>query len=613
MLSLMRSRRFQGVIFVILFAVFVIFFLFADASGLVGSAPVTTGTPIATVNGQEVSYGAWQNAAAGLQQDRERQLGRALTLDERQQIEQEAYEQLVTDILLAREYERRGITVTPQEIQEAARYSPPPQLMQAPELQTEGRFDVQKYYRYMSSPGARQSGLYAQLEAFYREEIRKQKLFEQVASDVYVTDARLWSIWQDTHDSAQVTYVAFRPELVADSAIRIEESELRAWYDRRSRDLERPGRAAVSVVAIPRTVTAADSAAARARAEALRAEIVGGARFEDVARRESVDSMSAVNGGELPRGGRGRFVTAFEDAAYALRPGEVSAPVLSPFGYHLIRVDERKGDTLALRHILLPIGQSDSSATRTDRQADELGRMAAGASEPMKFDSAARRMNLQVARGQIFEGEPASIGGVRVPDVSAWAFGGARRGETSDLFSDDNAYYLARLDTIEAGGVPKFEDVKDIIRREVLRDKKLAQLVPRAQTLASAAVGSSLEAAAQAQGLQAQQTPMFTRVSQVPGLGQLTQAIGAAFTLPVGSVSAPITATNGVFVMRVDRRVNAERAAWEAQREQQRQQVVQGMRQRRVADYLENLRRAANIEDHRRDVMARGRAIDEEG
>ena len=65
--------------------------------------------------------------------------------------------------------------------------------------------------------------------------------------------------------------------------------------------------------------------------------------------------MSGQQGGDLGKGGKSRFVPDFEKAAYALKVGELSQPVLSPFGFHIIRVDEHKGDTLALRHILVSI------------------------------------------------------------------------------------------------------------------------------------------------------------------------------------------------------------------------------------------------------------------
>src|SRR5439155_8468515 len=113
-----------------------------------------------------------------------------------------------------------------------------------------------------------------------------------------------------------------------------------------------------------RVVTAADTAATKAHALQVRDEIVKGAKFEDVAKRESADTISGAQGGDLGKGGKNRFVAEFEKAAYALKVGEVSQPVLTPFGYHLIRVDEHKGDTLALHHILFHIQASDTATTR---------------------------------------------------------------------------------------------------------------------------------------------------------------------------------------------------------------------------------------------------------
>ena len=609
MLQTLRNPKAQRVFWVIIALAFVGGFVFFESSGLFGRAQITAGTPVATVNGTDIPYQAWANAVQNISQEREERLGRGLTLDERKQVEDEALDQLVTDVLLQQEYRRRGITVTDAEIQQAALSVPPPQLMQSPELQTEGRFDPEKYQRYLRSPNARAQGLLVFLEQYYRSEIPKEKLLSQVVTDVYLSDQRLWSVYQDQHDSASFTWVAFRPDMIPDSAVTVSDAEVRAYFDENRANMERPGTAVVSIVQIPRVVTAADSAAVRDRIAALRAEIAGGASFDEVARRESVDSASATQGGSLGRYVRGSgFVAPFEQAAFALRPGELSPPVLSPFGYHLIRVDSRKGDTLELRHILLRIAQSDSSATRTDRRADSLANLAAEATEPQKFDEAARRLNLVVSRATVTEGQPVSVDGRIIPSVGTWAFDGAQPGEVSELLDSPEGYYLARLDSIRLGGVPRLEDVRTEIRQYLATQKKVDALVPRAQALAKAAATSSLEAATQAQGLTISSTPMINRVTFVPGIGQFMAPIGAAFSLPVGSVSEPVKSTNGVYVIRVDRRVNAERAAFEAQKEAQRAQMMEGMRQQRVQEFLRNLREHADIEDNRRDINAAARA-----
>ncbi|GJG88409.1 hypothetical protein tb265_35900 [Gemmatimonadetes bacterium T265] len=603
---MLQQMRSSGKYFVVIMAAaFVAVFLFGQTSGLLGrEARLTPNTAVAKVNGDEVLATEYIRAADGRAQQESQRLGRPLTLDERRELDQGTFDQIVGDRLVGQEIARRHIGVTDDEIRAAAQTQPPPELRDSPELQTNGQFDPEKYRRFLSSPSTRNSGLLQQLEAYYRNALPREKLFDQVASGVYPSDARLWQLYQDEHDSAQVSYVVFRPDLVPDNAVSVSDADVQAYYDAHRKTFERPGRAVVALLTLPRTITPADSAAARDRAVRIRAEIVGGAKFEDVAKRESADSGSAAQGGALGRGGRGRFVPEFERAAYALRPGEVSEPVATQFGYHIIRVDERKGDTLSLRHVLVPIAQSDSSAARVDRQADALAAAAASSDDPRKFDAAARRFGLTPSRVLVFENQPLTIAGRTVPSVSAWAFGGVRTGETSELFDAPAAYYLARLDSLTPGGPQPLAEVRGEIRQRLVTEKKLQALVPRARQLEQAAAGSSLEQAAAAQQLPVQHAGPFTRGMLVPGLGQYTEAVGAAFGVPQGSLTAPVVSRDGVYVLRVDRRVAADKGAWQAQKAAQRAQVAQALRQARVREFLSDLRATAKIDDRRAEVQA---------
>ena len=99
----------------------------------------------------------------------------------------------------------------------------------------------------------------------------------------------------------------------------------------------------------------------------------------------------------------------------------------------------------------------------------------------------------------------------------------------------------------------------------------------------------------------------FTRGGFVAGLGRLNEAIGAAFSLPVGAVSNPIRTEDGVVVIRVDRRVEADHAAWEAQKATQRQQLMQGLRQQRIQAFLQQLRTDAKIDDRRKSLAEAAR------
>ena len=591
-------------IWLIVFVTFVGGFLLAESSGLLGRSSVSTSTVVAKVNGQEIPYLTWANTAQSLAQQQEQSTGRGLTLDERRTVDDQAFNQLVSDVLLQQEYDKRGIRVTDAEIVEAAKFAPPPQFQQSPELQTEGRFDLAKYQRFLASPGARSQGLLAQLESYYRTEIPKQKLFQQVAGDVFLSDTRLWQAWRDTHDSAQVSFVAFKPVVTKELRAQVTDTEIQQYFDAHRQEFERQGRGIISLVEISRRPTATDSADTQRKVEAIRTEIVNGAKFEEVAKRESDDSLSGREGGSLGKGPKGRFVKAFEDAAGKLAVGALSPPVATQFGFHLIRLDERKGDTLTLHHILKLIRQGDSSATATDRRADQLAKLAASADQPSKFDSAAKMLGLLITKVEVHEGEPASYLGRSVPSVSAWAFGGARPGESSELYDDDKGYYLARLDSVQAGGVPALAVVKGEIRDAVAAEKANDALVPAAKALAQAASSGTLESAALAKAMTVEKTGAFSRGTTVPALGVLSEAVGAAFGLPVGAVSTPVRTREAVYVLRVDRRVDADRAKWEAQKTTQRDGMLRSLRQQRVQLFLDNLRKASKIDDHRKQIQA---------
>jgi peptidyl-prolyl cis-trans isomerase D len=590
-------------VFWILAIAFVGGFLLVETSGLLGRTAVTPTTAVASVNGTDILYTDWQRRSQQLvQQEQQAQSGRSLTRDEINRIDNQAFDDMVADILLQQEYRKRGITVSDEELRDYARFAPPQWVRSAPDLQTEGQFDPAKYQRLLASSQARQSGLLVALEQYFRNEVPKQKLFEQVTSGLYVPDTELWRSWQDATDSAAVTYVAFRPKVTAaDSSV--SDGDLRRYYDAHKSEFDRPARAALTVLYIPRLVSAADSAAVRNRIAALRAEIAGGAKFEEVAKRESADSVSGAQGGSLGKSTRGRLVPEFEKVAYALKPGELSQPVLTQFGYHLIRVDSRAGDTLDVRHILLRIQPSDSSAALVDREADQLARLAASSDQPGKFDEAARTLKLTPFKVSVVEGEPAQHDGKYVPSVSAWAFAGAKQGESSDLFDAEDGYYLARLDSSFAGG-KSFDAVKSAVRARVSLDRAVERSVPEAQALAQAARTSTLESAAAAKGLTVAKTGLTTRGGVAQQFGSLGEAVGAAFALPANTVSAPIRQSDGVFVMRVDQRKPAARPAFEAQKNDLRARRVQQLRNQRLQMFLEDLRKSAKVTDKRKEINA---------
>jgi peptidyl-prolyl cis-trans isomerase D len=584
-------------------ATFLIGFVFYQQSGL-SDRVVTAGTTVAKIDGTAITYDQYNRSVRAKVQEEQQRSGRTLNADQERQVAEQVFNEMVGEVLLTQEFKKRGITVSEDEIRQAALEQPYPQLARDPQFQTEGRFDIQKYQRYLASPQAKQQGVLVLLEDYYRQALLKSKLYEQIATSIYVPDDQLWRLWRDTRDSAKVTYVAFPATLIPDSAVKVTDAEISTYFEAHKKELsDLPGHAVLSVARLARTISAADSATARNKAEALRTEIAKGAKFDDVARRESADTGSASQGGALGKVSRGATVKEFDAVVFTIKVGELSQPVLSPFGYHIIRVDDRKGDTATVHHILVPIKQNDSLATATDRKADQLAK-AAGTARPATLDSVGKQLGLEMGTATATEGAAVMFLGHYVPGASSWAFDGAKVGDVGEIIDADDAYYMVRLDSPSGGGKPTLDGLRTEIRTLLARQKKLDLLIPKAQQLTTAiAGGTSFEKAATAIGLVPAPTPLFTRTSQVPGLGQGNEAIGASFAIPVGTISQPVKAVSSVVVLRVDARHLADSVIWDKQKALQRDQVQQSIRQRAIQQYIQNLRENAKVVDDRKQLL----------
>ena len=77
-------------------------------------------------------------------------------------------------------------------------------------------------------------------------------------------------------------------------------------------------------------------------AKEIEKKLKGGAKFEDLAKEKSIDKASGENGGSLGYFGKGQMVKEFEDKAFSMKKGEISEPVKSQFGYHIIKVNDVK-------------------------------------------------------------------------------------------------------------------------------------------------------------------------------------------------------------------------------------------------------------------------------
>lgn len=201
----------------------------------------------------------------------------------------------------------------------------------------------------------------------------------------------------------------------------------------------------------------------------VRRKLESGANFADLAKKYSMDPGSRQRGGDLGFVSRGSLVPEFEEAAFALEPGQLSDVIKTEFGYHLIKLEERRGEKIHVKHILL-----SPSATDADNQAviNRLNQLRSDILAGASFDSLAR----QYSEDTDAEINSGNLGWFELPKLQIPKFRDVvdtmEVGEISEPFLTDYGWHIVKLNDLKPGGKVTLEKNWVEIEQMVLRQKQ---------------------------------------------------------------------------------------------------------------------------------------------
>lgn len=343
-----------------------------------------------------------------------------------------------------------------------------------------------------------------------------------------------------------------------------------------------------------------DEAAVRKQAEEVLAKARGGADFAELATKFSEDEGSEDKGGDLDFFGRGAMVPEFEQAAFTLQPGVVSDLVKTQYGFHIIRVTEKRP---AVTRSLDEVKPQIEDQLKWERAQAQATRMAESAStdikKPADIERVGKTRGFTVSESGFFQRDEPITGIGFAPEVGAWAFQLGEE-EVSPPVRTSQGFVIIAVTGRQDSYVPKLDEVADKVREDVTVRKALEAATLRAAAVAQeASRNGDLARAAKAAGLTVQTSELVARGTALPEVGISATVDQAAFALPAGGVSQAITTETAAVVVKVIEKKDVTQAEIEAGREALRQELIAERRNRFFSAYMTKAKQRMKIEINR--------------
>lgn len=473
---------------------------------------------VATVNGEDITEREFLRI---VQIESQRRLAQMETPDEtllnEDQIRRDVLESLIQRKVLTQDAAEQGLELSDEEIDSL--------ITQMPQFQVDGTFNRDRFVSAVRNMGMGVTE--------FRETMRKQYVINQIRTGIaqggMVSDQnvnQLLAIQNQTRDFRTVTleesvvsdqvsvsdeavseyyeenkqafmqpeqidarYIVLSLEALAES-IEVSDEELQALYEERSPELSQEERKAAHILI-------EDGADAESTLQSVKERLENGESFAALAEEFSIDTVSAEQGGDLGYAGRGVYDPAFEEAMFALDEGEVSEPVKTSFGVHLIKVtDIRSSEVPPLAEVEDQLRREIARGKANERFAEVRTELADEAYSADDLAGPAESLGLEVLTK-----EGVTRDGGEPPFDHA---GLVRQLFSEDVLEDgfntelidvgDNMSVVARVGTYTEARQQPLEEVSDGIRSALLRQKTAEALNAKVEeVIASLQSGESLE------------------------------------------------------------------------------------------------------------------------
>jgi peptidyl-prolyl cis-trans isomerase D len=611
---------------------FVLFYIPDFLKGT-GADAASTDT-IAKVEGHEITAGEFRRTYQAQLQQFRAQYGANMNdqLLKQLGIEQQILQQMVDERAQLAEAERLGITVSDEEVRQ--------RIFAMPAFQENGGFIGEQRYQQLLRM-QRPPMLPSEFETSVRRGLTVEKLRASLTDWLSVPDKELEEVYRRRNDKIKLAVVTFNADSFRGQAT-ASDTEVASYFDghkddfkipekRKIRyllldleairakvvvpqaDIEKAYNSSIEQYTTPEQVRASHillktegktDADVKAKAEAILKQAKSGVDFAELAKKNSEDESNAKNGGDLDYFGRGRMVPEFDQAVFAMQPGQISDLVKTPYGYHIIKlVDKKSAATRSLAEVRQQLTDQLAYERAQSQAADLASKLEKQVSKPADLDKVAKAEGLTVQESGFFAREEPILGLGPAPEATNKAFD-MKQGDVAGPLRASRGFVFETLVAKQDPYVPKLDEVKERVRDEVIKQKARDLSSQKAAELAAKLKAApDFEKAAKAAGFEAKTTELIARDAPIPDLGAAPAVEDAAFKLPVGAVSNAIATNNGTAVVKVLDKKEVTADEWSTAKDRFRDEQIAERRSRFFSAYMVKAKQKMKIDVNRESLQ----------
>ena len=606
MLTTIRNRS-----HVFLWALLILFLLSMSIGGLVGGANimdqllgrVNPAEAIGSVNGDKITPDQFNQAVTARLRSMQ-DSGMEISDQYLETIRQQIWNGFIEERLTNQAIDDLDITVTDDEILYHLKNNPPFDIQQI--FFRNNVFDREYYMQALNTPGMVD---WAPIEAWMRDfYLPRYKLQQIIKMSAVVANDEIKNEFIKRNVDYTISALHIPKMAIQDRVIKPTEDDIKKEYKKRIDSFKEEEKRSISFVSWSKSASKDDSIRTKDEALDIISKYKDGADFSDLANIHTQDpgnqfSPDSGRGGDLGWFGKGQMNKSFEDAAFNARRGSVVGPILTQFGYHIIKIDSiknrrKKNHQVKARHILLNVDLGQKTRTELRRKAtlfsydaQDYGLSSAVDSHNVKIQNA-----LNLGEADFFVSK---LGPFR--SAVRWAFN-SKIGDVSDPLETESFYAVFKLDSIIPEGVKPFEQTKNEIYSDLLKENEFEATNLYAEEIKSEILNGSNFKSIKDKNNRLEFIPSDKKKlsGSFISLGKSEQLVGALISSKKGSLIGPVRTSRGYGVVKVENIANFDSSNWEVSKDLIRNDLMAKKERETYGNWMNNLKEEANIVDNRK-------------